>query len=152
MQDAAELLSVAGPNTLALVDELGKATSSADGLAFAWAVAEELLHTQALTLFATHFKELERLPHMYPTAAALHMEAYADKSVYQQTHTVRTGPCTETHYGLKLAKQVRAGLCTASVLPFLQTTCSDRFSKAAGWHSRTGHGPRIPDCQGVVSR
>jgi DNA mismatch repair protein MutS len=99
---------VASSNTLALVDELGKATSSSDGLAFAWAVAEELLACQALTLFATHFKEMERLPKMYEAATVLHMEAVDDATQYRQTHKCLPGPCTETQYGLKLAQKVCA--------------------------------------------
>jgi DNA mismatch repair ATPase MutS len=69
-------------------------------------VAEQLLASKTLTMFATHFKELERLPAMYPEAAAMHMEAIDDAAQYRQTHKCLPGPCTETQYGLKLAKKV----------------------------------------------
>ena len=101
------MLIVAGPETLALVDELGKSTSSTDGIAFAWSVAEELLATKTLALFATHFRELARLPAMYASAAALHMEAMDDGAQYKLTHKCLPGPCTQTQYGIKLAQKVR---------------------------------------------
>ena len=111
MQDAADVLDAAAPSTLALVDELGKSTSSTDGIAFAWSVAEELLATRTLTMFATHFKELERLPHVYEGAVALHMEAIDDGAQYRQTHCCLPGPCTDTQYGIKLAQKVRLFGC-----------------------------------------
>jgi DNA mismatch repair protein MutS len=107
LQDAADVLNVATSNTLVLVDELGKSTSSTDGIAFAWAMAEELLARKCLTMFATHFKELERLSKVYAGATSMHMEALDDNAQYRQTHKCLSGPCTEVQYGLKLAQKVR---------------------------------------------
>lgn len=108
------MLRAASPTALVLVDELGKATSSTDGLAFAWAVAEALLATHCLTLFATHFGELSRLGGMYAAASVLHMEALDDGESYKQTHRCVAGPCEVSLYGLKLAKKVReCSLCRA---------------------------------------
>lgn len=106
VQDTADLLSVAGLRTLALIDELGKSTSSTDGIALAWATAEELLATKTLALFATHFRELARLPAMYATASAHHMEAVEDGNCYKLTHKCVPGPCTSAQYGIKLAQKV----------------------------------------------
>lgn len=61
-----------GP-ALALVDELATSTNSLDGMAIAWAVAEKLISLEAITLFATHYMELDRLPSCYPVAKTSHM-------------------------------------------------------------------------------
>jgi hypothetical protein len=68
LQEVAHILDHAGPNSLVLVDELGRATSTADGTALAWAVCEALLAARAPTLFATHFPALAQLALMYPAA------------------------------------------------------------------------------------
>lgn len=68
VKEVAHFLDHAGPGSLVLVDELGRATSTADGTALAWAVCEALLAAHAPTLFATHFPALSQLAAMYPTA------------------------------------------------------------------------------------
>ena len=113
VQDAAEVLQAASPAALVLVDELGKSTSSTDGLAFAWATAEALLATRCLTLFATHFAELARLGGMYAAVAVLHMEARNDGRCYTETHKCVAGPCEVALYGLKLARKARTCLQSA---------------------------------------
>jgi DNA mismatch repair protein MutS len=106
LQDTLEGLQAASPQTLILVDELGKSTSTTDGLAFAWSIAEEFMASRALVIFATHFKEMGRLAQMYETASVLHMEAIDEATQYRQTHKCLPGPCEVTQYGLKLAKKV----------------------------------------------
>ncbi|KXZ43062.1 hypothetical protein GPECTOR_105g94 [Gonium pectorale] len=68
MQDAASVLACAGPRSLVLLDELGRATSTADGVGLAWAVCEELLAAGCPTLLATHFQQLGELAVLYPQA------------------------------------------------------------------------------------
>ena len=73
MTEAAAILSASTPNSLVLMDEIGRGTSTYDGLALAWAIACRLLaHNRALTLFATHYFELTRLPSEQPSAANVH--------------------------------------------------------------------------------
>ena len=67
MRETTYVLRNLGPSALVLVDELGRGTSNRDGLALAWAVAEELLHSpRTFTLFATHYLALANLKNLYP--------------------------------------------------------------------------------------
>src|SRR5690606_11037679 len=69
MTEAAAILSASTPQSLVLMDEIGRGTSTYDGLALAWSIAYRLLtHNQALTLFATHYFEITRLPAEAPAA------------------------------------------------------------------------------------
>lgn len=64
----------AGPRSLIIIDELGRATSSSDGVALCWAVSEYLLNMGAHTLLATHFRQLDELVAVYPTAKLWRMQ------------------------------------------------------------------------------
>ena len=66
MTEAAAILHQAGPRSLVVVDEIGRGTSTLDGLAIAWAVLESLHAMQARTVFATHFHELAQLAGQLP--------------------------------------------------------------------------------------
>jgi DNA mismatch repair ATPase MutS len=71
-REAAALLRAATPRSLALVDELGRATGTADGIAISWAVAEALAASGARALFATHFGQLAELAAALPNARCWH--------------------------------------------------------------------------------
>jgi DNA mismatch repair protein MSH4 len=68
---------MATSRSVIIIDELGRATSTADGIAIAWAVAEALIALGARTLLATHFLELAELEKIYPQARAWHFEVTA---------------------------------------------------------------------------
>ncbi len=69
MMETATILHQLEPRSLVIVDEIGRGTSTWDGLAIAWAVAEQLIQAEdVLTLFATHYHELTELPDQYPQA------------------------------------------------------------------------------------
>ena len=70
MTEAAAILHQAGPRSLVVVDEIGRGTSTLDGLAIAWAVLEALHSAGARTVFATHFHELAQLPGRLPRVCA----------------------------------------------------------------------------------
>ena len=86
------------------MDEIGRGTSTFDGLALAWAVATELaMQVKAMTLFATHYFELTRLADDHEGIVNVHLTAreHGDRIVF--LHSVREGPASQS-YGLQVAR------------------------------------------------
>jgi DNA mismatch repair protein MutS len=104
MTEAAYILNRATPESLVLIDEIGRGTSTFDGLALAWAIARELaLKTRSLTLFATHYFELTALPAELDGCANVHFDAVEHKDGIAFLHEVAEGPANKS-YGLQVAK------------------------------------------------
>ena len=104
MVETANILHNASEHSLVLMDEIGRGTSTFDGLALAWAVATELaLNIRALTLFATHYFELTRLAEDHDGIANVHLDAreHGDRIVF--LHSVREGPASQS-YGIQVAR------------------------------------------------
>ncbi|HEY9036765.1 MAG TPA: DNA mismatch repair protein MutS [Pseudomonadales bacterium] len=104
MTETANILHNATDRSLVLLDEIGRGTSTFDGLSLAWACATYLAeHLCAFTLFATHYFELIALPEQYPTVANVHLDAteHHDRIVF--LHQVQDGPANQS-YGLQVAK------------------------------------------------
>ncbi len=104
MTEAAAILHRATPQSLVLIDEIGRGTSTFDGLALAWAIAHQLAErNRCLALFATHYFELTALPAEIEGCANLHFDAveHADGIVF--LHAVAEGPANRS-YGLQVAK------------------------------------------------
>ena len=113
MTEAASILQSSTARSLVLMDEIGRGTSTYDGLALAWAIAHRLLnHNQALTLFATHYFELTRLPSEAPAASNIHLAAAESSSGIVFLHEVRPGPASRS-YGIQVAQ--RAGIPSAVI-------------------------------------
>ena len=103
MQETANILHNATPRSLVLMDEIGRGTSTFDGLSLAWACAVELAtRIRAFTLFATHYFELTTLPDEHPGIVNVHLDAveHGDSIVFM--HAVREGPANQS-YGLQVA-------------------------------------------------
>ena len=104
MVETANILHNATEHSLVLMDEIGRGTSTFDGLALAWAVATELaLNLRALTLFATHYFELTRLAEDHEGIANVHLEAREHGEEIVFLHSVREGPASQS-YGLQVAR------------------------------------------------
>jgi len=104
MTEAANILNNASANSLVLMDEIGRGTSTFDGLALAWACADHLAQkSNALTLFATHYFELTQLPEQYPNIENVHLDAveHGDDIIFM--HSVKPGPANQS-YGLQVAR------------------------------------------------
>ena len=104
MTEAATILHRATPQSLVLIDEIGRGTSTFDGLALAWAIAHQLAEkNRSLALFATHYFELTALPAEIDGCANLHFDAveHADGIVF--LHAAEDGPANRS-YGLQVAK------------------------------------------------
>jgi len=87
-----------------LMDEVGRGTSTFDGLALAWAISKHLIQvSKSFTLFATHYFELTQLPDMHPTAENVHLSAVEHKENIVFLHAVQAGPASQS-YGLQVAQ------------------------------------------------
>ena len=104
MTETAMILNNATRNSLVLLDEIGRGTSTFDGLSLAWAVANAIAtDIGALTLFATHYFELTILPETLPGTRNVHLAAreYGDDIIFM--YSVNQGPANQS-YGLQVAK------------------------------------------------
>jgi DNA mismatch repair protein MutS len=103
MTESANILHNATEASLVLMDEVGRGTSTFDGLALAWAIARHLIErSRAFTLFATHYFELTRIPQDYRDAANVHLDAVEHKDRIVFLHAVEDGPASQS-YGLQVA-------------------------------------------------
>ncbi|MEW5837766.1 MAG: DNA mismatch repair protein MutS [Pseudomonadota bacterium] len=102
MTETAHILHHATAQSLVLMDEIGRGTSTFDGLSLAWAVAEKLAEIGAYTLFATHYFELTRLPESLPNARNAHLAAVEHGERIVFLHSVQDGPASQS-YGLQVA-------------------------------------------------
>ncbi|WP_312156486.1 DNA mismatch repair protein MutS, partial [Pseudomonas sp.] len=99
MSETANILHNATDRSLVLMDEVGRGTSTFDGLSLAWAAAERLAQLRAYTLFATHYFELTVLPENEPLVANVHLNATEHNERIVFLHHVLPGPASQS-YGL----------------------------------------------------
>ncbi|TPX49095.1 hypothetical protein SeLEV6574_g01688 [Synchytrium endobioticum] len=126
MREAAYILQNATQRSLVIIDELGRGTSTYDGMGMTFAIAEELIESKAIVFFATHFAELAHALDLQPNVVNLHFKVSTTPSVNQGhsvaslsqhsttslqpggihfTYSIGDGPMEEgVHYGLKLAQ------------------------------------------------
>ncbi|MDH5573245.1 MAG: DNA mismatch repair protein MutS, partial [Gammaproteobacteria bacterium] len=103
MTETANILHNATEQSLILMDEVGRGTSTFDGLSLAWACAENLLNEiKAYTLFATHFFELTQIPEQQPHCLNVHLDAVEHEHGIAFMHKVKSGS-TNQSYGLQVA-------------------------------------------------
>lgn len=103
MSETANILHNATRNSILLLDEIGRGTSTFDGLSLAWAIAEHLLQKiNCYTLFATHYFELTRLEELYSQVANIHLESLEQQDKLIFLHKVKAGAANQS-YGLQVA-------------------------------------------------
>ncbi len=104
MTEAAQILHTATPHSLVLMDEIGRGTSTFDGLALASAIATQLHNkAQAFTLFATHYFELTAFPATHHGAVNVHVSAAESGRDIVFLHEVQSGPASRS-YGIQVAR------------------------------------------------
>ncbi|MFB1014337.1 MAG: DNA mismatch repair protein MutS, partial [Alteromonadaceae bacterium] len=104
MTETANILHNSTDKSLVLLDEIGRGTSTYDGLSLAWACAEMLaMQTKAFTLFASHYFELTTLAEQIDLVANIHLDAveHNDKIIFM--HAVKDGPASKS-FGLQVAQ------------------------------------------------
>jgi DNA mismatch repair protein MutS len=134
MTEAANILNNATAHSLVLMDEIGRGTSTYDGLSLAWACAQHLArNTRAFTLFATHYFELTSLATELDGCANVHLDAteHGDRLIF--LHTVKEGPANQS-YGLQVA--ALAGV------PQKVITAARRYLRELERRSAAAHEPR----------
>ncbi len=113
MTEAASILHNATAHSLVLMDEIGRGTSTYDGLSLAWACAEALANkNKAFTLFATHYFELTSLAESHQAIGNVHLDAVEHNDEIVFMHNVKSGAANKS-YGLQVAKL--AGLPAATL-------------------------------------
>jgi len=104
MTEVATILNTATPQSLVLLDEVGRGTATFDGLAIAWAMVEHLhAHTRAKTLFATHYHELTELADLLPGVKNVHVSVKESGSDIIFLRRVEPGSADRS-YGIEVAK------------------------------------------------
>ncbi len=104
MTETAGILHGATEQSLILMDEIGRGTSTFDGISIAWAVARHMAEkTRAYTLFATHYFELTQLTQEFRSVANVHLDAVETQAGLTFLHAVEDGPASQS-YGLQVAK------------------------------------------------
>ena len=103
MTETANILNNATASTLVLMDEIGRGTSTYDGLSLAWACARELARLESLTLFATHYFEVTELANVLSSVKNLHLDATEHDGKIVFLHRVLEGPASKS-FGIHVAK------------------------------------------------
>ncbi len=104
MSETANILHNATPRSLVLMDEIGRGTSTYDGLALAWACARHMAEQAgSFTLFATHYFELTELAAALPAVRNVHLDAVEHAARIVFLHAVKDGPASRS-YGLQVAR------------------------------------------------
>jgi DNA mismatch repair protein MutS len=139
MTEAANILNNASANSLVLMDEIGRGTSTFDGLSLAWACAMHLAQqNRAFTLFATHYFELTALAEHHDAIANVHCDALEHGDGIVFLHAVQDGPASRS-YGLQVAKL--AGVPAAVIEQARQRL--ERLESRAAADARTAPGPQL---------
>jgi DNA mismatch repair protein MutS len=134
MTEAANILNNATAHSLVLMDEIGRGTSTYDGLSLAWACATHIAkHVRAFTLFATHYFELTSLANDLDACVNVHLDATEHGEQLIFLHTVKEGPANQS-YGLQVA-------ALAGVPPKV-ITAARKYLQDLERHSTQAHAPR----------
>ncbi|KAE8419444.1 muts domain V-domain-containing protein [Aspergillus pseudocaelatus] len=136
MREMAFILRNIEPRSMVIVDELGRGTSTTDGLAIAIAIAEALVESHALIWFVTHFHDLAVILAERNGVVSLHLaaEISPDTSKMTMYYKIAEGPETNRFYGLALAKLVDL---PPGVLEYAQTVSEKMNQIAQRRHSKT---------------
>ncbi|KAF7188145.1 MutS protein-like 4 [Pseudocercospora fuligena] len=106
MRETAFILHNIDHSSMAIIDELGRGTSTRDGLSIAIAIAEALVSSRALVWFATHFRDLAQILSERNGVVNLHLSVMITQNQMNMLYTIASGAEKEEHYGLKLARLV----------------------------------------------
>ncbi|XP_072505981.1 mutS protein homolog 4 isoform X3 [Notamacropus eugenii] len=157
MKEIAYILHNANDKSLILIDELGRGTSTEEGIGICYAVCEYLLSLKAFTLFATHFLELCHMDVLFPNVENIHFEVQHVKGGLRSresiayTYKLSKGHTEEKHYGIKAAeasslprsiisdaKEIRAQITRQMMEQQSQSSCPEAGRQRAVYRLATG--------------
>lgn len=142
MTELAHILHHADSRSLVVLDEIGRGTSTYDGISVAWSAIEWIAtKIGCRTLFATHYHELTKLPNFLPRVANAHMAVESSKSTLRFLYQLRDGPANES-FGIQVAKL--AGL-PAGVVNRAWKVLSELETGSTG-----NHQPSLFDHTGII--
>lgn len=155
MTETANILHNATPNSLVLMDEVGRGTSTFDGLSLAWAAAVHLAQeVHALTLFATHYFEMTMLPEQLDRVVNVHLTATEHDERIIFLHNVEAGPASQS-YGLQVAQlagvpkqviqQAKEKLQLLETESFSADSVATKSPEVAYIHTAPSDSPQQPD-------
>ncbi|MFQ3786572.1 DNA mismatch repair protein MutS [Halomonas sp. A29] len=147
MTETASILHNATDHSLVLMDEIGRGTSTFDGLSLAWASAEHLTRSRAFTLFATHYFEMTALADQAEGVANVHLTAAEHRDGIVFMHRVEEGPASQS-YGLQVAQL--AGV-PQSVIARARDKLAQLEQQEVDQSSRSGGIPRADDAKPMQS-
>ena len=150
MTETANILNNATEHSLVLMDEIGRGTSTYDGLSLAWACASYLAkQLNAYTLFATHYFELTELPDSQPGVVNVHLDAIEHEDTIRFMHTVSEGAASKS-FGLQVAQLagvpkpvIKAAQQKLAVLESSHIMSSDETKKPSNSTSAKSNGSSI---------
>ncbi|CAG9859536.1 unnamed protein product [Phyllotreta striolata] len=106
MIETSTIIKSATENSLVIIDELGRGTSTYDGCGIAWAIAEHLVkEIKCFSLFATHFHEINELAELHSSVGNLHVSAVVADNIITPLYSIREGECDKS-YGIHCARMV----------------------------------------------
>ena len=145
MTEAANILHNATARSLILLDEIGRGTSTFDGLSLAWAMARDIAtRVRAFTLFATHYFELTALAAEVEGCANVHLDATEHGEGIVFLHAVKDGPANRS-YGLQVAQLAGVPLkVIREARGFLEALESQRDTQRQGAQTRPGRRRSCP--------
>ncbi len=155
MTETATILHNATPKSLVLMDEIGRGTSTFDGLSLAWATASHLAEkVNALTLFATHYFELTQLAEQFSNVVNVHVSAIEHNDTIRFMHSIQEGAANQS-YGLHVAQLagVPKGVIKAAKLKLAQLEHESASTAATGAKSNAPQPLQlaIPESHPLVS-
>lgn len=103
MIELANILNTATPKSLVILDEIGRGTSTFDGLSIAWSTVEALAAEHIRTLFATHYHELTALEQQIPGLKNLNVVVDEQDGAIEFTYRIAEGPASQS-YGIQVAE------------------------------------------------
>ncbi|XP_039452393.1 DNA mismatch repair protein spellchecker 1 [Culex pipiens pallens] len=129
MVETAGIVRTATENSLVIIDELGRGTSTYEGCGIAWSIAEYLAkQTKCFSLFATHFHEITEMAEQVKTVKSCHMDAIADKDGFTLLYQVKEGVMPKS-FGIKVAKLANFPTAVVELAQKLYDDCEDHYSQ-----------------------